>query len=102
METETNETNEINDITPEIAREMTQEATNWDDIIQRVINECVPYKAKEGKRECRIVIGLPLGMKIFTKTSQEIIRGVFVRKGWKIQNFDVDTRIGAALVDIEW
>ena len=96
------ETNEIKNITPEIAREITQEASNWDDIIQRAINDRVPYKAKEGKRECRIVIELPDGMMTFTDTTKEIIKGVFVRKGWKIQNFGMDTRLRAALVDIGW
>jgi hypothetical protein len=99
METETNE---IKDITPEIARGMTQEATNWDDIIQKRINARVPDKAKSGKRECRIVIELPDGMNTFTETTQDIIKGVFVRKGWKIAYFGVDTRLRAALVDIEW
>lgn len=96
------ETNEIKDITPEIAREMTQEAINWDGIIQRAINDNVPEKAQRGKRECRIVIGLPHGMTTFTETTQNIIKGVFVSKGWKIQNFGVEPRLGAALVDIEW
>ena len=96
------ETNEIKDITPEIAKEMTQEASNWDDIIQMAINDRVPEKAKSGKRECRIVIELPDGMNTFTETTQDIIKGVFVRKGWKIQNFGVDTRLRAAIVDIGW
>lgn len=100
METETNEI-KIKGITPEIARNMTQEAIDWDDIVQRVIDDRVPEKAKAGKRECRIIIRLPSGMKTFTKTTQEIIRGVFVRKGWKIKDFYVDC-YGEILVDIEW
>jgi len=94
-------TNKIKGITPDIAREMTQEALDWDGIVQRAIDDRVPEKAKAGKRECRIVIGLPSGMKTFTATTQEIIRGVFVRKGWKIKDFYVDC-YGAILVDIEW
>lgn len=93
---------EPSDITPSIAREMTQEAMDWDDIIQRAINDRVPEKAKSGKRECRIVIELPDGMTTFTDTTQDIIKGVFVRKGWQIQKFGVDTRLRAAIVDIEW
>ena len=96
------EITEIQDITPEIAREMTQEAINWDDIVQKAINDRVPEKAKAGKRECRIVIGLPDGMRAFTETTQDIIKGVFARKGWAIRYFGVETRLGAALVDIEW
>ena len=97
-----NETNEIKDITPEIARNMTQEATNWDGIVQRAINDRVPDSAVRGQRECRIVIGLPDGMTSFTDTTQDIIKVVFVRKGWKIQDFSVDARLGKILVDIEW
>ena len=99
-----NETDEIKDITPDIAREMTQEALDWDGIVQRAIDDRVPEKAKTGKRECRIVIGLPAGMKTFTDTTQDIIRGVFLRKGWKIKDFCADDRYryGAILVDIEW
>lgn len=99
METETNE---IKGITPEIARKMTQEAINWDAVVQREINGRVPEQAKCGKRECRIVIGLPDGMRTFTATTQDIIKGVFVRKGWKIQKFCLDRYCGAILVDIEW
>lgn len=99
METEPNE---IKDITPEIARDMTQEAINWDGIVQRAINDRVPDKAKCGKRECRIVIRLPDGMRTFTATTQDIIKGVFVRKGWKIQNYCLDRYCDAILVDIEW
>jgi len=94
-------TNKIKGITPDIAREMTQEALDWDGIVQRAIDDRVPEKAKTGKRECRIVIGLPAGMKTFTYTTQEIIRVVFVRKGWKIKDFYVDC-YGGVLVDIEW
>ena len=97
-----NETNETKDITPEIARDMTQEAINWDGIVQRAINDRVPDRATRGERECRIAIVLPEGMRTFTDTTQCIIRKVFLRKGWKIKDFSVDARIGAALVDIEW
>ena len=90
------------DITPAIARNMTQEAINWDDIVQKKINDRVPERAKAGKRECRIVIELPDGMKTFTPTTQEIIKGVFVRKGWKIKDFSANDCCGAVLVDIEW
>jgi hypothetical protein len=105
MENETNETREIKeikDITPEIARDMTQEAINWDGIVQRAINDRVPEKAIRGQRECRIVIGLPDGMTAFTDTTQDIIKVVFVRKGWLIKDFSVDNRLGAILVDIGW
>lgn len=96
------ETNENKDITPEIARDMTQEAINWDGIVQKAINDLVPDRATRGERECRIAIVLPEGMRTFTDTTQYIIRKVFLRKGWKIKDFSVDTRIGAILVDIEW
>lgn len=95
-------TNEIKYITPEIARAMTQEAIDWDGIVQKEINDRVPEQAKSGKRECRIVIRLPDGMSAFTDTTQDIIRRVFVMKGWKITEFGVDTRLGAVRVDIEW
>lgn len=95
-------TNEIKDITPEIAREMTQEAMDWDGIVQREINGSVPEKAKTGKRECRIVIGLPKGMTQFSATTLDIIKTVFIRKGWAIKNFGVEPGLGALLVDIEW
>lgn len=97
-----NATNEPRKITPEIARQMTQEAINWDDIVQKEINDRVPEKAKAGKRECRIVIELPDGMRSFTPTTQDIIKRVFVRKGWAIKNFGINPGFGAALVDIEW
>ena len=99
METETNE---IKDITPSIAREITQEAMDWDEIVQRQINGIVPEKAKYGKRECRIVIGLPKGMTQFSATTLDIIRSAFIRKGWAIKNFGVEPGLGAVLVDIEW
>lgn len=99
METETNETN---DITPEIARKMTQEALNWDYIVQNEINLRVPDMANAGKRKCHIVIELPVSMKRISKTTQEIIKGVFVRKGWKIKDFSANDCCGAVLVDIEW
>ena len=41
-------------------------------------------------------------MGTFTDTTQDIIRRVFVMKGWKITEFVVDTRLGAVRVDIEW
>lgn len=69
METETNE---IKDITPSIAREITQEAMDWESIVQKEINERVPEKAKCGKRECRIVIGLPKGMKQLAMSTQSV------------------------------
>jgi hypothetical protein len=96
METETN------DITPEIARQMTQEALDWDAIVQKEINDRVPDTAKAGKRECRIVIEPPNGMTVFTRTTQDIIKRVFLRKGWKIKDFAVVNFYGSFLVDIEW
>lgn len=99
MKTETNETN---DITPEIARKMTQEALDWDVIVQKEINDCVPDKATAGKRECRIVIEPPNGMIVFTRTTQDIIKRVFLRKGWKIKDFAVTNHYGTVLVDIGW
>ena len=99
---ETNEINENTNITPEIARQLTQEALDWDTIVQKEINDRVPEKAKVGKRECRIVIEPPDGMTVFTRTTQDIIKKVFVMKGWKIQDFAVANHYGAVLVDIEW
>jgi hypothetical protein len=99
METETNE---IKDITPSIAREITQEAMDWESIVQKEINERVPEKAKRGERECRIVIGLPKGMKQFSATTLDIIRAAFIRKDWAIKNFGIEPGLGAIIVDIEW
>lgn len=99
METETNE---IKDITPSIARKITQEAMDWESIIQKEINERVPEEAKGGERECRIVIGLPKGMTQFSATTLDIIRSVFIRKGWSIKNFGVEPGLGAVIADIEW
>lgn len=90
------------DITPSIAREMTQEAMDWESIVQKEINERVPEKATCGERECRIVIGLPKGMKQFSATTLDIIRAAFVRKGWAIKNFGVEPGLGSIIVDIEW
>lgn len=99
METETNESK---DITPSIAREITQEAMDWESIVQKEINERVPEEAKGGERECRIVIGLPKGMTQFSATTLDIIRSVFIRKGWSIKNFGVEPGLGAVIADIEW
>lgn len=99
METEANE---IKDITPSIAREITQEAMDWESIVQKEINERVPEEAKGGERECRIVIGLPKGMTQFSATTLDIIRSVFIRKGWSINNFGVEPGLGAVIADIEW
>ena len=96
------EINENTDITPDIARQLTQEALDWDEIVQKEINDRVPGNAKSGKRVCRIVIEPPDGMTVFTRTTQDIIKGVFVRKGWKIQDFAVVNHYGTILVDIEW
>lgn len=93
---------EHSDITPSIAREMTQEAMDWDSIVQKEINERVPENAKCGERECRIVIGLPKGMKQFSATTLDIIRAAFIRKDWSIKNFGIEPGLGAVLVDIEW
>ena len=46
-----NETNETRDITPEIARDMTQEAINWDGIVQRAINDRVLYRYDPGHHQ---------------------------------------------------
>ena len=96
------ETIEYTGITPDRAREISQEALDWDSRVQGAIDERVPDVAKCGRRNCRIVFELPEGMKAFTPATQEIIRNVFIRKGWKIANFGVESGLGAILVDIEW
>lgn len=73
-------------ITPEQARELSQEHTNWQEVCQRHIDIVVPEACKRGKRKA--VINLTEFIGDSTKDDLEHIRRTLEYIGWEVEGFE--------------
>lgn len=73
-------------ITPEQARKLSQEHTNWQEVCQRHIDIAVPEACKLGKRKA--VINLTEFIDAATKDDLEHIRRTLENIGWEVEGFE--------------
>lgn len=73
------------DITPEQARKLSQEHTNWKDVCQHHIDLVVPEACKRGKRKA--VINLTEFLGDATEDDLEHIRRTLENIGWEVEGF---------------
>lgn len=73
-------------ITPEQARKLSQEHTNWQEVCQHHIDTVVPEACKQGKRKA--VINLTEFIDAATKEDLEHIRRTLENIGWEVEGFE--------------
>ena len=73
-------------ITPEQARKLSQEHTNWQEICQKKIDIVVPERCKLGKRKA--VINLTEFLSDVNKDDLEHIRRTLEYIGWEVDGFE--------------
>lgn len=79
-------TENYTNITPEQARKLSQEHTNWQEICQKKIDSVVPERCKLGKRKA--VINLTEFLGDATKDDLEHIRRTLENIGWEVDGFE--------------
>lgn len=78
-------TENYTNITPEQARELSQEHTNWKEVCQHHIDIVVPQACKLGKRKA--VIGLTEFINEATEDDLQNIRRELENLGWEVEGF---------------
>lgn len=78
-------TENYTNITPEQARKLSQEHTNWQEVCQRHIDIAVPEACKLGKRKA--VINLTEFIDNATEDDLEHIRRTLEYIGWEVEGF---------------